>query len=247
MTNSGRGLAGAAHPFTPFALAGAVVVLAFVLPGPWGPPLLYAAVLVLVVAAGVPGAIRPALVVCLPLWIFLFLLHGVLGDGPRVEVGPARLSAAGLDLAVAQAGRLAAIATASFALLQSFRPSRFVDAVAERGWSFHAAYLLVATMQAVPRLRARVGEILDAQRARGLRWRGSPVRRARALVPLIMPLVLGAIAEVDDRAVALETRGVELRGRRTPLAAPERRVGDGIAHAAAVAAVLAGVAWRVLR
>lgn len=247
MTSSARGVAGAAHPFTPFALAAAVVVLAFVLPGPWGPPLLYASVLVLVIVAGVPSAIRPALVVCLPLWTFLFLLHGVLGDGPRAAIGPARLSAAGLDLAAAQAGRLGAIATASFGLLQSFRPSRFVDAVAERGWSFHAAYLLVATMQAVPRLRARVAEILDAQRARGLRWRGSPMRRMRALVPLIMPLVLGAIAEVDDRAVALETRGVELRGARTPLAPPTRRTGDTLARAAALFAVAAAVAWRVFR
>jgi energy-coupling factor transport system permease protein len=246
VSSGGRGFARAAHPFTPFALAGAVVILAFVLPGPWGPPLLYAAVLVLVIAAGVPTAVRPALIVCLPLWTFLFLLHGVLGDGPTTDVGPLQLSAHGLDLAVAQAGRLGAIATASFGLLQSFRPSRFVDAVAERGWSFHAAYLLVATMQAVPRLRARVTEILDAQRARGLRWRGSPLRRVRALVPLIMPLVLGAIAEVDDRAVALETRAVEVRGPRTPLAPPAPHIGDGIARAGALVAVVAAVAWRVL-
>lgn len=247
MTPPARGLAVAAHPFTPFALAGAVVILAFVLPGPWGPPLLYAATLGLVLAAGVPGAIRPAALVCLPLWIFLFLLHGVLGEGPAIEIGAARLSRRGLDLAVAQAGRLGAIATISFGLLQSFRPSRFVDAVAQRGWSFHAAYLLVATMQAVPRLRARVSEILDAQRARGLRWRGSPVRRGRALVPLIMPLVLGAIAEVDDRAVALETRAVGVRGARTPLAPPPDRAGDRIVRAGALVAVIAAAAWRVLR
>ena len=247
MTRAARGLAAAAHPFTPFAVAGAVVCLAFLLPGPWGPPLLYAAVLALVVFGGVPGAIGPAALVCLPLWFFLFVLHGLLGDGPQVAVGPVRLSAHGLDLAVAQAGRLGAIATASFGLLQSFRPSRFVDAVAQRGWSFQAAYLLVATMQAVPRLRARVSGIVDAQRARGLRWSGSPLRRGRALVPLLMPLVLGAIAEVDDRAVALETRAVEVRGARTPLAPPPDRALDRLVRAAAVSAVIAVAVWRILR
>lgn len=247
MSRSARGLAAAAHPFTPFALSGAIVALAFLLPGPWGPPLLYAAVVAAVVAAGVPGALLPAAVVCLPLWGFLLLLHGVLGDPPHVEAGAIRLSEAGLDLAVAQAGRLGAIATASFALLHSFRPSRFVDAVAQRGWSFHAAYLLVATMQAVPRLRSRARGILEAQRARGLRWRGSPARRVRALVPLVLPLVLGAIAEVDDRAVALETRAVEVRGARTPLAPPPDRTADRMVRAGALAVVAAVAAWRLFR
>jgi energy-coupling factor transport system permease protein len=247
VTRSARGLAAAAHPFTPFALSGAIVVLAFLLPGPWGPPLLYGAVLLLVVVAGTPGAVVPAAIVCLPLWGFLLLLHGVLGEAPHVEVGGLRLSGRGLELAVAQAGRLGAIATASFALLQSFRPSRFVDAVAQRGWSFHAAYLLVATMQAVPRLRSRARGILDAQRARGLRWGGSPVRRARALVPLVLPLVLGAIAEVDDRAVALETRAVEVRGARTPLAPPPDRIADRLVRVGALAAVAAAAAWRLFR
>lgn len=247
MTPTARGLAGAAHPFTPFAVTGAIVVLAFALPGPWGPPLLYAGVLVLVLAAGAPGAIRPAALVCLPLWFFLIVLHGVLGDGARIEIGPVRLSGPGMDLALAQAGRLGAIATASFALLQSFRPSRFVDAVAQRGWSFHAAYLLVATMQAVPRLRSRVRGILDAQRARGLRWRGSPLRRVRALVPLVLPLVLGAVAEVDERAVALETRAIDARGTRTPLAPPPDRALDRLVRAGALVAALGAVAWRLIR
>lgn len=235
MTGSAHGAAAAAHPFTPFVIAGAILILAFLLPAPWGPPLLYAAVVGLVLAAGVPGAILPAAIVCLPLWFFLFILHGLLGDGARSDA-----------FAIAQAGRLGAIATASFALLQSFRPSRFVDAVAQRGWSFHAAYLLVATMQAVPRLRGRVRGILDAQRARGLRWGGSPVRRGRALVPLVLPLVLGAIAEVDDRAVALETRAVGAQAARTPLAPVPVRLGDRLAGAGALAALVAGTAWRVL-
>jgi energy-coupling factor transport system permease protein len=87
--------------------------------------------------------------------------------------------------------------------------------------------------------------ILEAQRARGLRWRGSPLRRGRALVPLVLPLVLGAVAEVDDRAVALETRAVEVRGVRTPLAPPPDRMIDRLVRAGAALAVLGAVAWRV--
>ncbi|HEU4700345.1 MAG TPA: energy-coupling factor transporter transmembrane component T [Gemmatimonadales bacterium] len=244
------GLALRAHPFTPFVVALAVALLAFLLPGPWGPVALYGVVLALAGATGVGGAARTALLVCLPLWLFLFLLHGVLGEGPRVAAGPLRLSAAGLALALAQAGRFGAIATASLGLLRAFRPSRFLDAAAARGWPFHLPYLLVATLQAGPRLRHRAGLVLEAQRTRGLRYGGSPLARLRALGPVVLPLVLGALAEVDDRAMALETRGLGAAGHgavaRTPLDPPRDTAGDRLVRWGAALAVLAALVWRVL-
>lgn len=241
----GPGLAERAHPFTPIAATGAITALAFLLPGPWGPPALYAAVVLLAAATGVGGAVRTAALVCLPLWVFLVLLHGVLGDGPATAVGPLRLSRDGLALAVAQAGRLGAIATATLGMLRAFRPSRFLDATAARGWSFHAAYLVVATLQAGPRLRERAALVLEAQRTRGLRYGGSPPARLRALAPVVLPLVLGALAEVDDRAMALEARGLAAEVRRTPLAPPADTTADRATRLALLALVLAALGWRL--
>jgi energy-coupling factor transport system permease protein len=222
-----------AHPFTPLVLAAAIVVLAFALPAPRGPMALYAATAALVALAGAPRALITGAIVCLPLWFFLFILHVALRGGD------------GLDAALAQGARLGAIATASAALLRSFRPSRFLDAMAVRGLSFHAAYLIVATLQSLPRLRARAHAIQEAQRARGLRLRGAPLGRLRALVPLTLPLMLGSLAEVDDRAMALETRGVAAR-RRTPLAPPSWSGWDVLACSAAAAALLLALGWRVV-
>jgi energy-coupling factor transport system permease protein len=239
------GFARRAHPFTPFVLALAIALLAFLLPAPAGPLALYAAVIALAAASGVGGAARAAALVCLPLWGFLFVLHGLLGDGPTVHVGPLALSRAGLELALAQAGRFGAVATASLALLRAFQPARFLDAVAARGWSFHGAYLLVATLQAGPRLRQRAGQVLEAQRARGLRYRGSPLARLRALAPVVLPLVLGALAEVDDRAMALEARAMGA-ARRTPLAPPRDTTTDRLLRWGSVALVAGVLVWRVL-
>ena len=120
-------------------------------PAPAGPIALYAATAGLVVLAGVPGAVATGALVCLPLWFFLFLLHVVLRGGD------------GLHAALAQGARLGAIASASAALLRAFRPLRFLDAMAARGRSFHSAYLVVATLQSLPRLRARAHAIQEAQ------------------------------------------------------------------------------------
>ncbi|HJP58017.1 MAG TPA: hypothetical protein VJ847_13430, partial [Gemmatimonadales bacterium] len=68
----------------------------------------------------------------------------------------------------------------------------------------------------------------------------------RALVPLTAPLVLGMLTEADDRAMALEMRGLGARVARTPLAPPPRRAGDRIARWAIGALVVAGIAWRLL-
>jgi energy-coupling factor transport system permease protein len=244
---SGGGLARLAHPFTPFVVALATVLLAFLLPGPWGPPALYFVILLLVAASGVAGAAWRGFLICLPLWIFLFILHGVLGDAPRIAAGPLRLSAAGLETAVAQAGRLGAAITVTLGLFESFAPSRFLDAVAVRGWSFSAAYLLVATLQAVPRLGARARTIVEAQRVRGLAFGRSPAARVRALTPLSLPLVLGAPAEVDERAIALDTRAVGSGAPRTALDPPVDSPLDRVVRWASVAAVAAAAVWRLAR
>ena len=156
------------------------------------------------------------------------------------------LSRDGMGLAATQACRLGAIATASLALYAAFSPARFVDAVAVRGWPFTLSYLVVATLLALPRFRARAAVILEAQRSRGLRVRGNPFRRARALAPVTFPLLLGALAEVDERGYALETRCASGVTRRTPLDPPHDTVTDRAVGWLAGLAAAAMVCWRVL-
>jgi len=221
------------HPFTPFVLVGGVAALAFLLPPPVGPVALYGGVLIAALAAGMGGAAVAAGLVLLPLWGFLLLLHGILPGGD------------GYPAAVAQGARLGAVATASIMLLRGFKPSRFLDAASSRGWSLSAAYLIVSTLQAAPRLRARAASILEAQRARGLRAGGSPWARVRALVPLSLPLVLATLTEVDDRAMALEIRGFRSPGvTRTPLDPPPTTGRDRSLRWGTLILVLAASVWR---
>ncbi len=237
------GLAARAHPFTLFAVVAGVAALAFLVPAPAGPIALYALVASLALVTGNARAAGRAALVCLPLWVLLALLHGV---GGGFDPRSITVSRAGLAAAAAQGARLGAVATASLVLFAAFDPSRFLDAVAARGWSFHAAYLVVATLQAAPRFRRRAAAILEAQRARGLRAGGGIAGRVRSLLPLTAPLVLGMLTEADERAMALEIRGLGARVPRTALDPPPDRAGDRIARWTTGGLVAAGIAWRVL-
>lgn len=95
-----------------------------------------------------------------------------------------------------------------------------------RGLGRRAVFVLGAALAAVPRTQARAVDVIEAQRARGLDTEGSWTGRARGLLALVGPLVIGSLAEVDERALALEARAFGAPGRRTVL----RRLPDSRAQ-----------------
>jgi energy-coupling factor transport system permease protein len=211
-----------AHPYTPLALATALMLLAFAAPTPGT----VAAVLAWALALAVLGdaarqVARPVALLALPTGALLLVLHGLLGPEPRVNFGGLTLSPSGLERALVLGGRLTAIVIAFTTALVAVSPPRLVEAMTARGVSFARIFLLASTLTLLPRMRERAARILEAQRCRGLEIGGSPLARARALGPLVLPLVLGALAEVDEQVLALDARGAMSGAQRTALDPPQ--------------------------
>lgn len=241
------GVVARAHPFTPLVASLAVIFLAFLLPAPAGPLLLAAFLACATLILADPRALLPAAWLAVPFWVLLFLLHALLGDGETFAFGPLTLSVSGTAIALTQSARLTAIIIASVLVIRGFRPGRFVDAALGAGWPWSMAYLTAATLNAINRFQERAVRVQEAMRSRGLRVRGSLVARASAFVPLALPLMLGALHEVDERTFALATRQVRAeRARRTPLHPPVDTLLDRAVRWGAASAVVAVVAWRVL-
>lgn len=228
---AGAGLLHRAHPYTPLTIAASTAVMAFTLPAPAGPLVLVGLLVTLALLARVPAVLLTAVVVAGPFWFFLVVIHVVVGDDP--------------GRAVTVGSRITAMLVAFLLVLATVHPARLVDALLERRWSFQSAYLLSATLQAVPRLRDRGRGILEAQRCRGLRVRDSVWHRVRALVPLAIPLVLSSLMEVDARALALEARAAHGPQPRTPLDPPADHWFGRAARAVLLLAAAAAFAWRV--
>jgi energy-coupling factor transport system permease protein len=214
------------HPFTLLAVAAALPALAWILPAPAGGA---GAAVVALGLAGTVGARRglwPALLTAAPFWVFLLILHDV-----------ATTVAIGL--------RLTTMAASFVWVVAVLPPPRLVEAMVAAGWSASVAYLFAATLSAVPLFKARGRQLIDAQRCRGLSPRGGVASRLRALRALALPLILSALHEVDERALALETRGLAPGIRRTPLAPPPDRIAERVARWGLALVCAAALVWRI--
>jgi len=245
---AGRSPLHRAHPYTTLALAGAILLGAFAMTTPLEVWLLVLAAALLAVAGGVlRTSARTALLLSLPIWVLLFVLHGLLGADPRVSVGPVSLSAPGIARALVLGGRVTGIVLGFVTALATVEPHRLVEAMTARGAPFGRVLLLASTLTVLPRMRERAAQILEAQQCRGLRLSGSPVARLRALGPLALPLILGALAEVDEQVLALDARGAASGGRRTALDPPADAPAQRALRWALLGLVLAAYGWKFWR
>jgi energy-coupling factor transport system permease protein len=107
------------------------------------------------------------------------------------------------------------------------------------------AFIANASVQTVPALVERAAQITAAQRARGLDTEGSIPKRIRGLLPIVGPVILGSIAEVEERTMALEARGFTRPGRRTLLWAPDDAKWQRVVRWGLVVAVVAVIGARL--
>ena len=69
------------------------------------------------------------------------------------------------------------------------------------------AMMMTIALRFIPTLIEETDKIMSAQKARGTDFSsGSPLKRAKALVPIFIPLFLSCIRRADDLATAMECR-----------------------------------------
>lgn len=213
------------NPLTKAVIATATAAAAVVVGGLIGPAIVVAVAVLLPAAwAGVLGRlVRTALLFALPLAASAFLVNlFFFPDGQTVlfEVGPITATAEGFAFALEILARILAIGGAITLFYLTTPPAAFVVDLERRGVSPRLAFVANASVQTVPALVERATQITAAQRARGLDTEGSIMKRIRGVLPIVGPVILGSIAEVEERTMALEARGFTRPGRRTLLWAP---------------------------
>ena len=102
-------------------------------------------------------------------------------------------------------------------LLLTTHPSELMSDLTRRGLPGQFAYVIISTLQILPQMQAKAQTIISAQRSRGLDTESSFLRRMGSLTPLIGPLVFGSLAEVEERAIAIEARGFTSKKIKTSL------------------------------
>lgn len=179
------------------------------------------------VPAAIAGVLRPVaramFLLALPVAISVVVVNVLFFPNGRdvlFQVGPITATREGLVFAVEIVARLLAISGAIALFYQTTTPAELTVDLERRGVSPRLAFVTNASVQAVPAMLERAALITEAQRARGLDTEGSLAARVRGIVPIVGPVVLGAIGEVEQRTLALEARGFSRPGRRTLLWQP---------------------------
>jgi energy-coupling factor transport system permease protein len=162
-------------------------------------------------------------------------------------LGPIHLTWEGLERAAFLSVRLIILVVTGALLTLTTPPVALTDALAWltrplrrlRVPTEELALMVTIALRFIPTLLMELDTIMRAQRARGAEFaRGGLVTRARALVPVLIPLFVVSFRRADDLALAMEARCYRpglTRTRLHPLAAG---VGDWLALAL-VAAVVA--------
>jgi energy-coupling factor transport system permease protein len=206
------------NPLTKAVVAATVTLTAFFAGGYLLPlALLLAIVVPSAVAAGLlPRLLRVAVAVSLPIAISVALVSIFTRAGQTVllTVGPFDATAEGVDFAGQILVRLfvAAMALGLFGLTTD--PRALVSDIEHRGLPPRLAFAAAATLETIPLLLERATAIQAAQRARGLDTEGSLRARLGGVMPLVAPVILSSLTEVEERSLALEVRAFGRPGRR---------------------------------
>ena len=205
------------NPLTKLLAVALVLLSAFLLP----PIVLIGLVVVIVAAVWSAGLLSPtvrALRIPALLLLSILVVNSLFFPGGRdvlASLGPLSITREGLTFGLISAGRVLVAFLASVAFLFTTLADDMLETLIARGASHRISFVILSAVQMVPRMQARAGSILEAQQARGLSLEGSFVRRVRALVPLIGPVLLGSLIDVRERTFALEARGFGARPNRT--------------------------------
>jgi len=154
----------------------------------------------------------------LPLAFFMIVIHGLLYPENRtilISFYGVHFCQEGFLFALNILLQLTAVLTASLIFVLCTHPTDLITAISQAGFPQSLAYLVGSPMLLLPMMRARIRTIQDAQRSRGLDSEGSFKKRFLALFPLVAPLVLGSLVEIEQRSIALEIRGFSTTGPKT--------------------------------
>ena len=152
----------------------------------------------------------------------------------------------GVMKAIGLTSKLTAIVSALTMLTLITPVKDFTLALEKKGLNPKAAFILMLTLQTIPEMKKQADVIMDSQKARGIETEGNVFVRAKALIPIFIPLVLSSIANTEERAITLEARGFSVGEKRRILYDIEETKNDKIMKVILAIFIVLSIVWRVL-
>ena len=236
----------------------AYVVLLFAAANPLGLALSVGVLAALYAVARIPfKMIGKSLKPILPIILFTAVLNlfFITGETVLFSLGILKIYAEGVRFAVLMAVRVVALIAGTSLLTYTTSPIVLTDGI-ERLFSplkklglpvHELAMMMTIALRFIPTLIEETDKIMSAQKARGADFEtGGLLDKAKALVPLLVPLFISSFRRADDLALAMECRcyrGGEGRTRMKQLKLCSRDIIAAIVMALTIAAIVALNIW----
>ncbi|HHT46907.1 MAG TPA: energy-coupling factor transporter transmembrane protein EcfT [Firmicutes bacterium] len=195
-----------------------LIVTLFLVRTFWGFILFGAFIFIIFLIAKLPWryflrGLRPVLYIIL----FTLILHFLFTKGGKVywRLGPLSVEEAGIYMGTFMTLRLILLVVTTLLITLTTSPISFADGIEfmlrpfrRLGIPGHEiAMMMTIALRFIPTLMEESDKIRKAQIARGADFEtGNIFRRARNLVPLLVPLFVSAFRRADELAIAMEAR-----------------------------------------
>lgn len=227
-------------PRTKVVLAILYIVCSFVCQSVIGFSLLVSSTIAIVIISKIPmktilRSIKPVIIIMAFMAILnLFLVKG----GVAIYIWKITVYSKGIYTAITSVFRIIAliIGTGIF-LTYTTTPIELTDGI-EQLFGFlkkikipihEFAMMMTIALRFIPTLMEETDKIIAAQKARGADFtNGSLIKRAKALIPILVPLFISAFRRADELAVAMECRCYRGGDGRTKLHVLKYRARDFI-------------------
>ncbi|MEG6586956.1 energy-coupling factor transporter transmembrane component T family protein [Dendrosporobacter sp. 1207_IL3150] len=213
------------------------------------------AIIVLIISAIPPSMMLKSIK---PLWIIILLTVGIhVFTTPGITIytiGPLSITQEGLRQGFLMSSRLVLLIVVSSLLTYTTSPIALTDAIerllkpfAKFGLPAHElAMMMTIALRFIPTLLEETDRIMKAQIARGADFAsGSILRRAKSMIPLLVPLFISAFRRADELAVAMEARCYRGGENRSRMKVLQFSTKDWIAYGIMILLILVLVFLRI--
>lgn len=204
-------------------------------------------VLILCKLSGVMRESRKALktITFISLFILFVQTFFVPGGGLVWQMGFLTIYEKGLQTGIILSFMILNIAGIFVWIFQTTENREIASVLQDSGMNYKAVYVFTSTLQMIEVLEKNSKSIMNAQKARGVETEGNILIRARAFVPVLVPLMLNSVIGTEERVLTLEARGFSMPGKRTHLFQVQKSGYEKIAEWIAVIVTCSILAGRI--
>jgi energy-coupling factor transport system permease protein len=181
------------------------------------------------------------------LLLFLTQLFFASADESLLQLGPLRITEAGITKGIYVAGRLLSVVLLSYLFVLTTEPNDLGYVLMQAGLPYRYGFMLITALRLVPLFEQEAQTVYQAQLARGIAYDRGGLKRFFTLArQFFLPLLVSAMSKVDALAVSMEGRCFSKYPHRTFLREVTFTRRDGVALGVLVLVIMAMIASRWL-